>query len=441
MRRPPYNAKRGLMRYGIREVVDVAQRLSELDPDFRFVGENIGDPVAKGWMAPDFVRDILVDLIHSNNGKVFGYTHSRGRVETRKWVAAHARKFAPSVQLDYEDVIFSNGVGSGLSCFYRMLASETRIIQPNPGYPAHTSTERFSAGAESISYLLDPENGWQPDLEHLEHQVKSHPEVVGILLINPNNPTGAVYTADTLETIIGIAERYGLMLVSDEVYFRLVFNGAEYIHISELASGRVPLVVMRGVSKDVPWTGARCGWMEFHNLNLDEDFRIFFESIKKPVMMEVCATTLPQTALPLIYEHPGYPEWLRHYNAELEANSNSIADILGGTPGISVNPIQGAFYVTVLFDAGILNGKQSLPISNPAAQEFISEMVSDPALPLDKRFTYYLLASTGICVVPISDFECPSLGFRVTTLERNAETRNWCYKTLSDAIVRYSASG
>lgn len=441
MRKSPCHPKLGLMRYGIREVVDLAQSLSELDPDFRFVGENIGDPVAKGWVTPNFVRRILLDLISSGNGDVFGYTHSRGRVETREWVVRYARQFSPSVRLTREDVMFSNGVGAGLSCFYRMLAPGTRVVQPSPGYPAHTSTERFWAGAESVNYLLDPQNGWQPDREHLERQVKRHPEIMGILLINPNNPTGAVYTADALEGIIRIAERYHLMLVSDEVYFRLVFNGAEYVHISELAAGRVPLVVMRGISKDVPWTGARCGWMEFHNLDLDPDFRLLFESIKKALMMEVCATTLPQTAIPLIYEHPDYPEWLRQYNAGLEENSNIIADVLDATPGISARRIQGAFYMTALFDDGVLNRSQSLTIANQAVREFIGRAVSDANLPLDKRFSHYLLASTGICVVAASDFECPHFGFRVTALERNSERRNWCYKTLSEAIARYLASG
>ena len=428
------------MRYGIREIVDLTQRISELDPDFQFIRENIGDPVAKGWGSPGFVKDILTELIRSNDSNVFGYTHSRGRIATRKWVVDYAKRFSPSIRLDYEHVIFSSGLGAGLSTFYRMLTPHMRVIQPNPGYPAHISNECFSAGAESIGYLLDPENQWQPDVDHMERQIKRHPGIVGILLINPNNPTGSVYTSEMLETITRIAERYHLMLISDEVYFRLVFNGCKYVHISELASGRVPLVVMRGISKDVPWPGARCGWLEFHNTDLDHDFELFFQSIIKSQMIEVCSTTMPQTALPLIYDHPEYVQWLKQYNAELENNSNTIAEIMGGTQGITIHPIQGAFYMTVLFDANSLNDRQSLPIANPRTQQFITRAVSNPGMPLDKRFAYYLLASTGICIVPASDFDCPYPGFRITALERNTERRDWICKKLSEVITQYLSS-
>ena len=136
-------------------------------------------------------------------------------------------------------------------------------------------------------------------------------------------------------------------------------------------------------------------------------------------MLEVCSTSLPQAALPLIYDHPEYERWLTRYCADLQANSIAIRAILSRTPGIQVNPIQGAFYMTILFNEGVLNGRQALPIANAKAADFIRRLVADPTMPLDKRFAYYLLAATGICIVPASDFDCPWPGFRVTTLERD----------------------
>lgn len=439
MRRKIFNPQTRLLQYGIREVIELAQKLGEADPDFRFIGENIGDPVAKGWDVPDFVKEILADLVRKNNA-VFGYTHSSGMLKSRQWVAECSRRYAPSSRLDCEHVFFTNGLGAAISLLYRVLRPGVRIIQPHPGYPAHISNESFAAGAPSIGYRADPEAGWSPDLEHLESQLKKHPQIAGILLINPNNPTGAVYSKSVLEHVIRLAERHHLMLISDEVYFRLVFNQTNYVHLTELAAGRVPLIVMRGISKDIPWPGGRCGWLEFHNTKLDRDFQLYFESLKKPLMLEVCAAALPQAAAPLIYDHPQYAHWLKTYTSELEHISNEIADILGAVPGIKVRPIQGAFYMMALFMKGSLNRHQRLPIAEARAAEIIRRAVTPENFPLDKRFACYTLASTGICVVPASDFSSPFPGFRITTLERDAAHRRNTYRILAQSIRDYFAS-
>ncbi|MDD5677148.1 MAG: pyridoxal phosphate-dependent aminotransferase [Kiritimatiellae bacterium] len=440
MRRTLFNADTDRLTYGIREMVQLGARVGALDPDFTFIGENIGDPVAKGWDAPDFVKRIVADLALARNNKAFGYTHSYGRIETRRWVADYSRRYSPGSRLDGDHVVFTNGLGSAISIFYRTLKPGARIIQPSPGYPAHYSSECFAAGAASIAYRLDPEKGWYPDLAHLERQIRRYPQIAGILVINPNNPTGAVYDAPTLEAIIRLAERYKLMLISDEVYFRMVYNNCRYVHMTELVGRRVPLVVMRGISKDVPWPGSRCGWMEFHNTDLDADFASFFESIKKTLMMEVCSTTLPQMALPLIYDHPQFNRWIARYTKELELNGNAIAGILSRTPGLLVIPIQGAFYMMVLFDPKALNARQTLPIACPAVRAFIRKAVAKPNLAPDKRFAYYLLAATGICVVPATDFASSYPGFRITTLDRDPKRRDHVYSTLSASIKRYLAS-
>lgn len=434
------NPNLGFLRYGIREIVDVAQKLGEIDPEFKFVAENIGDPIPKGWPVPPFLKELIIEEIQKPGDKVFGYSHSRGLVETRKWVVDYAKRFSPSSTLDYEYVLFVSGLGAGISALYHMLPDGARVIQPTPSYPTHASMESFSALAEPITYSLDPDNDWQPNLEHLESQIIANPEVTAILIINPNNPTGAVYSADTLEKIVQLAEKYKLMLISDEVYFRMVYNGHTCAQLTEIAQGRVPLVVMRGLSKDVPWPGGRCGWLEFHNVDLDEDYRGYAEAVKKRVLMEVCSVSLPQFILPKIYDHPEFENWIAHYNKELEKNSNDIADSLSKTKGLKVNRTNGAFYMMPLFEEGVLNDKQSLPIANEAARAYIEDQVNKPGFPLDKRFTYYLLASTGICVVPASGFFSPFNGFRLTTLDRDDARRKDTYARLSAAIETYIAS-
>ena len=440
MRNTLANPNVSFLRYGIREIVDVAQKLGEIDKKFVFIGENIGDPIPKGWPVPAFLKEAIVKEVQKPGDKVFGYTHSRGLPEARRWVVNYARRFSPSSNLDYEYVLFVSGLCAGISALYHMLPKGCRVVQPTPSYPTHASMESFSARDEPICYKLDPDNNWQPAIKDLEEQIKKHPEITAILVINPNNPTGAVYSAETIEQIVKIAEKNKLFIISDEVYFRMVYNGKTYVQITEIAQGRVPLVVMRGVSKDVPWPGGRCGWLEFHGVELDADYRAYAEAVKKRVLMEVCSVSLPQYILAEIYDHPEFEAWNKHYNEELEKNGNYIADVLGKTRGMNVNRTDGAFYMMPLFEEGVLNNKQTLPIANEAARKYIEGEVAKPGFPLDKRFTYYLLASTGICVVPASGFFSPYHGFRLTTLDRDDERRKKNYATLTKAIEDYIAS-
>jgi aspartate/methionine/tyrosine aminotransferase len=426
-----------LMRYAIREIVDVMQKLSEIDPEYRFVKENIGDPIAKGWPVPAFVKDVLIEEIQRKDNAAFGYSHSRGNPAVRKWVVEYAKRFSPNCVLDYENVLFTNGLGSAIAALYHMLPRGTRILQPAPCYPSHASMESFAAGEEPLLYNLNPANKWQPDLDQIENQIKKHPEIAGILVINPNNPTGAVYSQDIVEKIIRIAETNQLMVISDEIYFRMIYNDRKHVHLSELAARRIPLVVMKGLSKDVPWPGSRCGWIEFHNTDIDPNYRSYAEAVKKRILLEVCATTMPQTVIPKIYDHPAYEDWLQHNNASLQANGNRIAELLSTASALDVHQPDGAFYMMPLFKKGTLNQRQTLPIRNAKARAFIESEVSKPDTPLDKRFTYYLLASTGICMVPASGFNCTEPGFRLTTLERNPELRDDTYQRLSKAVTDY----
>ncbi len=435
-----FNPEVSFMKYQIREVVDTAQKIKELDPNFKIVAENIGDPIPKGWEVPRFLKELIVDEVKRKGDAVFGYSHSRGMPDARKWVCEYAKRFSPSSDLNFEDVLFCSGLGAGISAVYHMLPRGRRILQPTPSYPTHASLESFAAGAEPICYKLDPDNGWQPNLADMENQIKAHPEVAGILVINPNNPTGAIYSHETLEAIVALAEKYNLLVISDEIYFRMIYNGHKFEQITEIAHGRVPLIVMRGISKDVPWPGGRCGWLEFHNTRLDKDFALFAESVKKRILMEVCSVSLPQFILSRIYDHPEFEKWNEEYNHELETNGNSIAEVLEATPELKVNRTNGAFYMMPLFEDGVLNEKQFLKIENDKVREFIEKEIARPDIPLDQRFTYYLLAATGICVVPASGFFSPYYGFRLTTLDRDEARRKDTYSRLSAAVKEYISS-
>ncbi len=435
----------GFLVYGIREIVEVAHAIKKLDPTIELTWENIGDPVAKGWPVPPFLKEILATEIARPDNRSFAYTHSRGNPETRAWAAGYSKKWCPSSKLTADDILFTNGLGSAISMIYQMIATGKRVLQPSPTYPTHASFESFCAGSKPIFYKLDPDNNWEPDIASIESALKEHPEVIGITIINPNNPTGAAYSKETLAKIVDIAERNKLMIISDEIYFRMVYPGTTHVQMTELASGRVPLLVMRGLSKDVPWPGGRCGWLEFHNVDINPEFKTYADGLKQRVLPEVCAGTLQQQVLPQIYDHPDFPAWNANYSKELKIVADDIASILSTVPELQVNKTHGAFYMVPRFKTGSLTATQSLPIANPAVKTYIEKLVNPPAggpaLPLDKRFTYYLLAATGIVCVPASDFFSPYHGFRITTLERDPAKRKKTYEKFTSAVRAYLGSG
>jgi len=194
------------------------------------------------------------------------------------------------------------------------------------------------------------------------------------------------------------------------------------------------------VSKEVPWPGARCGWIEVYNAGGDPVFQRYIRSIVDSKMVEVCSTTLPQKAIPLILSHPEYPAYLEDRKRRYEAYSGVAYDVLKNVPGIKVNRTNGAFYMSVAFEDGALTSEQTLPIGNPQVREMVEGLVAGSRLPLDKRFVYYLLASTGICVVPLSSFFTPVQGIRVTLLEQDVEEFSRTFETIADSIGTYLAS-
>ena len=117
---------------------------------------------------------------------------------------------------------------------YGFLSPHARVIGPSPAYSTHSSAESAHCALPHLTYDLDPDNGWLPDLDDLRRKIEKNPSIAGILLINPNNPTGAVYPVEVLEQIVAIAREFGLFLVADEIYIHMVFPGVDTVHLSEV---------------------------------------------------------------------------------------------------------------------------------------------------------------------------------------------------------------
>ena len=424
----------GELTYEIRAIVEIAEKLNKLGIKTNM--ENIGDPVAKGEKIPLWMKKIVADLAMKDCS--YGYCATKGVLETREYLAEQTNK-RRKTQITPEDIIFFNGLGDAIQKVYGFLRREARIIGPSPTYSTHSSGEAAHAGQKPVSYRLDPFNNWYPDLDDLRLSVKYNPAICGILIINPDNPTGAVYPERILTEMVALAKEYNLFIICDEIYHNLVYNGQSTKPISDLI-GDVPAIAMKGISKEVPWPGSRCGWIEVYNADKNPMFKRYIQSILDAKMVEVCSTTLPQKAIPPIMSHPEYPKYLAERISRYEKFSNIAYDILKNVPGVIVNRTNGAFYMSVIFERGALTDKQTLPIEINEVRELVEDLVKKEGVSKDKRFVYYLLASTGICVVPISSFCTPELGFRVTLLERDEQEFTRIFETLAASITQYLQS-
>jgi len=424
----------GELTYEIRAIVNIAEELNRLGIKTNM--ENIGDPVAKGEIIPDWIKEIVSGLTMQDCS--YGYCATKGLLQTRQYLADMTNQRGKT-QITAEDIIFFNGLGDAIQKVYGLLKREARVIGPSPTYSTHSSAEGAHAGQKPVTYRLDPDNHWYPDMDDLRQSVKYNPAISAILIINPDNPTGAVYPERILQEIIDVCKEYDLFLICDEIYHNLCYNGTATKHISDLI-GDLPAISMKGISKEIPWPGARCGWIEVYNADKDEMFSRYIESILNSKMVEVCSTTLPQKAIPPILSHPEYPKYLDERRNRYEKYSNIAYNLLKEVSGLKVNRTNGAFYMSVVFERGLLNYKQTLPIENPQVQEMVAGLVSQSDTSTDKRFVYYLLASTGICVVPISSFCTDERGFRITLLEQDEKEFTQVFENIATAVTTYLQS-
>jgi len=405
--------------YEIREIVEVAQKIQKITKK-EIIWENIWDPVVKGESIPKWLKKIVTSWVQEDI--TYAYSPSKWVTKTREYLAQKNEKITS------EDIIFFNGLWEAINKIYGYLNRNSRVLWPNPAYPTHSSSEATHAWDFHLTYDLDPNNWWNPNLEEIENKVKYNPNISAILVINPDNPTGAVFSRETLTWIVNIAKKYNLFVLFDEIYEKLTFDKADHILLKDIIWD-VPGIAMKWLSKEVPWPGSRCGWIEVYNQDKDENFAKYINSVFFSKMLEVCSTTLPQSVLPDIYEAPEFREYLKERIKKYSRNANIAVKILSKVPVLNVIKPKWAYYLTVLFDEfKILNNFTDL-IENKELKEFIAEISISKKI--DKKFCYYLLAEKSICTVPLSGFNSKLPWFRMTLLE---EDENKFRKILEDIV-------
>lgn len=420
------------LRYEIREIVDVAKRVAKAG--IPIIWENIGDPVFKGEKPPAWLKKYVTDAVKED--LTFAYSPTKGLDETRAYIA-HERNKEGGIQITADDILFFNGLGDGISHLYRNLNPRARIIGPDPAYPTHSSAEAAHSDKPHITYTLDPKREWQPDLADMEKKIRANKDIVGILIVNPDNPTGFVYPQKTIRAIVALAKKYKLFIISDEIYSNLSYKRSGMKKLASVIDG-VPAIAMRGISKEFPWPGARCGWIEFYNRDKDENFDRYARSIVDSKTLEVCSTTLPQRVLPRVMSDRRYMPYLARRTRNYKRRADYAYKVLSKISGVLIHKPHGAFYMTAVFKKGTLKKNQSLPIKKELKKYIEACLVN--ASP-DKRFVYHLLAATGVCVVPLSSgFNSALHGFRFLLLEPNDAKFKRTIETIARGITDYLVS-
>ncbi len=420
----------GFLEYEIRQIVEHANRMRGMGQ--KITWENIGDPIAMHEEVAPWIKEIVRDIVSQNES--WGYCQTRGVQETRDFLADQVNAREGGVQITPDDIIFFNGTADAIDKVYELTHRNARILLPAPIYSTHSSNESKRGGYDPLHFRLDPKNNWLPDMEEVRRIVHYNPSIAGIGFVNPDNPTGIVYPREILEEFAEIARQYDLFLLVDEIYSHICYNGAKPFHLSQYAHD-VPAISMRGISKEYPWPGARCAWIEVLNKNKDPNFSAFIDSILASKMLEVCATTLPQISIPRVFGSPKYPEHLRTRAEIFEKRANQAYDIFSKVPGLVCHRPQGAFYMSVVFEDGVLQPGQKLQAANPQLREYVDSLCQN--VPGDKRFVYNLLASKGICIVPLTGFATDLCGFRVTMLNTDDAVRNALFQEIADSVKEF----
>ncbi|HGA4339055.1 TPA: pyridoxal phosphate-dependent aminotransferase [Streptococcus agalactiae] len=247
---------------------------------------NTGNPAAFGFEAPDeVIRDLITNARESE-----GYSDSKGIFSARKAVMQYYQ--LQNIHVDMDDIYIVNGVSEGISMSMQaLLDNDDEVLVPMPDYPLWTACVSL-AGGNAVHYICDEEANWYPDIDDIKSKITS--KTKAIVLINPNNPTGAVYPREILQEIVDIARQNDLIIFSDEVYDRLVMDGMEHIPIASIAED-IFTVTLSGLSKSHRICGFRVGWMVLSGPR--QHVKGYIDGLNMLANMRLCSNVLAQQVI------------------------------------------------------------------------------------------------------------------------------------------------
>ena len=314
-------------------VVDEAARMEEMG--MKILKLNIGNPAPFGFQAPE---EVIFDFRH-NAVDCQGYSDSRGIFAARKAIMQYAQiKKIPNVTM--KDVFTGNGASELIQLSLNaLLNTGDEVLIPSPDYPLWTACTNL-AGGTAVHYICDEQSDWYPDLADIESKITSRTKA--IVVINPNNPTGALYPKELLERLVDIARRHELIIFSDEIYDRLVMDGEEHISTASLAPDLF-CVTFSGLSKSHMVCGFRVGWMILSgNKDLAKDY---IDGINMLSNMRLCSNVPGQS---IIQTALGGYQSVNEYivpGGRVYEQRDFIWKALNDIPGITCVKPKAAFYV------------------------------------------------------------------------------------------------
>jgi alanine-synthesizing transaminase len=359
--------------YDIRgPVLDKARQMEE--EGHHIIKLNIGNLAVFGLEPPDeIVQDMIRNLPHSA-----GYTDSKGLFAPRRAVVHYTQeKGIAGVTID--DVYLGNGASELIAFSLNALLDDgDEVLVPAPDYPLWTAVVGLSGG-RPVHYLCDERTGWLPDLEHLQRQITPHTKA--LVVINPNNPTGALYPESVLRGIVEIARRHQLIVFADEIYDKTLYDGNTHTSIAALADD-VLFVTFNGLSKNYRSCGYRAGWMVVSGNK--RDARDYIEGLNMLASLRLCSNTPGQLAIQTALGGYQSIKDLVAPGGRLCRQRDLAYELLSQIPGLSVVKPKAALYMFPRLDPKVY------PIAD------------------DQQFAYDLLAEEKVLIVQGTGFNWPA---------------------------------
>ena len=317
--------------YAIREVVVYAKELER--KGIEVLKLNIGDPIAYDFDTPQHIKDALYEAAENGYN---GYAPSEGYEELRKEIANRERR-RNGMDYDVDDICITTGVTEALQIFLAATLNEgDELLVPGPTYPQYNLITSFH-GAKPVPYATIEEEGWQPDIEDMRKKINERTK--GMVIINPNNPTGALYPPKIVKEMVDIAAEHDIVVISDEIYDDIVFEGRH--HSTASLAKDAPIITFNGFSKVYLVPGWRMGYAIFN----DADGKM--EKIKNAFLRiarsRLCSPSICQVAM--ISALKGSQEHIAEMVKKLKERRDYAYRRLTEMEGISTSKPDGAFYI------------------------------------------------------------------------------------------------
>lgn len=317
------------------------------DENIDIIKLNIGNPAAFNFRA----REEVLKCIYDNINKAQGYSDSKGIIEARHVIQEYCeKKNIQNVKVD--DIYIGNGVSELIiMSMQALLNKEDEILIPSPDYPLWTAAATF-AGGNVIHYYCDEKSEWNPDINDIKNKITA--KTKAIVIINPNNPTGAVYSQDVLSDIVEIARKNNLIIFSDEIYDRLVMDNVEHISIASIAPD-LCTITFNGLSKSDMVAGFRVGWMCISGDKTK--VKDYIEGLNLLASMRICSNVPAQFAIIEALKNTDYIKEILKPEGRIYEQRETICNELKSIEGISFVKPKAAFYIFPKIDIKRFNIK------------------------------------------------------------------------------------